>query len=89
MPASFGSAREKPLLTIPSTTSLAAKPCAIGFRCKDQSRARAPSSVCLGLGDERLRSLRGEERRRFFRARLYERDKGMCGICGQPVEITG
>lgn len=25
-------------------------------------------------------------KRTFFRSKMYERDKGLCGICGEPVE---
>ena len=44
--------------------------------------------MCWGLEDDRLRSLRGEERRRFFRARLHERDKGIWWLCDQPVALA-
>jgi hypothetical protein len=46
-----------------------------------------PSDSYLGLQDARLRDIASDARRAFFRKRLWERDQGRCGICGEPVAL--
>ncbi|MDE2096715.1 MAG: HNH endonuclease [Patescibacteria group bacterium] len=40
-----------------------------------------------GMTDDRLLSMKPVERYRFFREKMWERDRGLCGICGQYVAI--
>jgi hypothetical protein len=40
-----------------------------------------------GLTDPALGALSGMARYRFFRKRLWEYHEGLCGICGEPVDL--
>jgi 5-methylcytosine-specific restriction endonuclease McrA len=50
------------------------------------SRKIKRSNEYLGLVDDRLLDLDSSTKRAYFRSKLYERDNGMCGICGQLVD---
>lgn len=44
------------------------------------------SDTYMGLTDPRLALMRDvATKRSFFRSKLWERDGGLCGICGEPV----
>lgn len=44
------------------------------------------SDIYMGLTDTRLTWIKTQaDRRNYFRNRLWERDNGLCGICGEPV----
>lgn len=43
--------------------------------------------VYCGLEDERFAGLKPKDRRELFRSLLYQRDRGICQICGQPVSL--
>jgi hypothetical protein len=43
------------------------------------------SNTYRGLVDDALTALSGIDRWRYFRQKMWERDGGLCGFCGEPV----
>lgn len=46
------------------------------------------SDTYWGYTDPVLLTLRGDERRQYFRLKLWERDSGQCQICGKSVALA-
>ena len=50
------------------------------------SRTRTPrTNEFCGLKDDALLDIPSIDRAAYFRQKMWERDRGICGICGQPV----
>lgn len=48
----------------------------------------AISNEYWGLVDERLVQMAASTKRVYFRSMIWERDRGLCGICGGPVQYA-
>jgi hypothetical protein len=46
-----------------------------------------PSDTLKGLTDPILATLRGMDRYRYFRRRLWDHHGRLCGICGEPLDL--
>jgi len=46
------------------------------------------SPVYAGLHDDAFRTMHQDEKWRAFRRRIWERDRGLCRLCGQPVALS-
>jgi len=46
------------------------------------------SPVYGGLHDEAFRTMPAKEKWPYFRRRIWERDRGLCRLCGRPVPLS-